>query len=65
MAALGEKLPNIDFVMSMGLPEDVPQEIEDLATVVAMLQGTRKPLLLAPRDGSRAGSHAGDGGAMR
>ena len=25
MAALCEKLPNIDFVMSMGLPEDAPQ----------------------------------------
>lgn len=52
MAALCEKLPNIDFVMSMGLPEDAPQEIDDLVQVVAMLRGTRKPLLVAPRDGS-------------
>ncbi len=51
-AALCEKLPNIDFVMSMGLPEDAPQEIDDLVQVVAMLRGTRKPLLVAPRDGS-------------
>ena len=50
-AALCEKLPNIDFVMSMGLPEDVPQAIDDLAQVDAMLRGTRKPLLVAPRDG--------------
>ena len=52
MAALCEVLPNIDFVMSMGLPEDAPQGIDDLVQVVAMLRGTRKPLLVAPRDGS-------------
>lgn len=52
MAALCERLPNMDFVMSMGLPEDAPQEIDDLVQVVAMLRGTRKPLLVAPRDGS-------------
>ncbi len=51
LAALCEKLPHIDFVMSMGLPEDVPHEIDDLAQVDAMLRGTRKPLLVAPRDG--------------
>jgi trimethylamine--corrinoid protein Co-methyltransferase len=51
MAALCEKLPNIDFVMSMGLPEDAPQAIDDLVQVDAMLRGTRKPLLVAPRDG--------------
>jgi trimethylamine--corrinoid protein Co-methyltransferase len=52
MAALCETLPNIDFVMSMGLPEDAPQGIDDLVQVVAMLRGTRKPLMIAPRDGS-------------
>lgn len=52
MAALGEQLPNIDFVMSMGLPDDVPREVDDLAPVAAMLRGTRKPLVVAPRDGS-------------
>ena len=36
----------------MGLPEDAPQEIDDLVQVAAMLRGTRKPLLVAPRDGS-------------
>jgi trimethylamine---corrinoid protein Co-methyltransferase len=55
MAALCEKLPNIDFVMSMGLPEDAPRELDDLVQVVAMLRGTRKPLLVAPRDGSVLG----------
>ena len=51
MAALCEKLHHIDFVMSMGLPEEVPQAIDDLAQVDAMVRGTRKPLLVAPRDG--------------
>ena len=51
MAALAEKLPHIDFVMSMGLPEDAPLAIDDLAQVDAMVRGTRKPLLVAPRDG--------------
>ena len=52
MAALCEKLPDIDFIMNMGLPEDAPREIDDLVQVAAMLRGTRKPLLVAPRDGS-------------
>ena len=51
MAALCERLPNIDFVMSMGLPGDVPQAIDDLSQMDAMLRGTRKPLIVAPRDG--------------
>ena len=50
-AVLCEKLEHIDFVMSMGLPEDVPQAVDDVAQVEAMLRGTRKPLLVAPRDG--------------
>lgn len=54
-AALCEQLANIDFVMSMGLPEDVPQAVDDLAQVDAMLRGTRKPLLVAPRDGHVVG----------
>jgi len=52
-AALCEMLPHIDFVMSMGMPEDVPHMIDDLAQVDAMMRGTRKPLLVAPRDGYR------------
>jgi len=50
MAALADKLPNIDFVMSMGLPADVPMAVDDLSAVVAMLRGTQKPLLIATRD---------------
>jgi trimethylamine--corrinoid protein Co-methyltransferase len=51
MASICERLPNIDFVMSMGLPADVPMVVDDLAPVAAMLAGTRKPLMVAPRDG--------------
>jgi trimethylamine--corrinoid protein Co-methyltransferase len=51
IAALCETLPHIDFVMSMGLPGDVPRAIDDLAQVDVMLRSTRKPLLVAPRDG--------------
>ena len=51
MAALCEQLANIDFVMSMGLPEDAPLATDDLSAVRAMLAGTRKPLMVAPRNG--------------
>jgi trimethylamine---corrinoid protein Co-methyltransferase len=51
IARVCEQLPNLDFAMSMGLPADVPLEIDDLSAVVAMLAGTRKPLLVAPKDG--------------
>jgi trimethylamine--corrinoid protein Co-methyltransferase len=51
MAALCETLPDIDFVMSMGLPADVPQEVDDVSAALAMLKGTRKPLMVAPRNG--------------
>jgi trimethylamine---corrinoid protein Co-methyltransferase len=50
MASLCEKLPGIDFVMSMGLPADVPEAVDDLAPFAAMLSGTRKPLLATVRD---------------
>lgn len=51
MSALCEALPDIDFVMSMGMPADVPMALEVLFQHVAMLAGTRKPLLITPRDG--------------
>jgi trimethylamine--corrinoid protein Co-methyltransferase len=50
-AVLCDKLEHLDFVMSMGLPDDVRQAVDDVAQVEAMLRGTRKPLLVAPRDG--------------
>ncbi len=46
-AALAERLPGIDFVMSMGLPEDVPNEVVDLAQFAAMVKGTRKPIVVS------------------
>jgi trimethylamine--corrinoid protein Co-methyltransferase len=45
-AALTEHLPNLDYVMSMALPEDVPETAIDVTVVSALLRATRKPLLL-------------------
>ncbi len=51
-AAVAERLPNIDFVMSMGLPEDVANDVVDVAQFAAMLEGTRKPIVVSsPFDG--------------
>ena len=50
MAALCERLPGIDFVMSMARPADAPAETGDLTRFAAMLAGTRKPLLATVRD---------------
>jgi trimethylamine--corrinoid protein Co-methyltransferase len=50
LAALCERLPGLDFVMSMGLPSDVPAEVGDLAQFAAMLAGTRKPILATAHD---------------
>ncbi len=44
--ALTEQLPNLDYVMSMGLPEDVPETAIDVTVVGALLRVTRKPLLI-------------------
>jgi trimethylamine--corrinoid protein Co-methyltransferase len=53
-AALCEALPNIDFVMSMALPEDVDPEQADLAQFAAMLGATTKPIVVStPREGDR------------
>jgi trimethylamine---corrinoid protein Co-methyltransferase len=53
LSALCETLVNIDFVMSMGFPADLPPELEVLHQHVAMLKSTRKPLLITPRDGAQ------------
>ncbi|MBM3146588.1 MAG: trimethylamine methyltransferase family protein, partial [Actinobacteria bacterium] len=44
-AALTERLPTIDFHMSMGLPEDVAAERVDIVQFAAMLASTGKPLV--------------------
>jgi trimethylamine--corrinoid protein Co-methyltransferase len=46
-ARLAERLPNVDFVMSMGLPADADPERVDLAQLAAMLAGTRKPIVVS------------------
>lgn len=53
-ADLCDKLDEVDFVMSMGLPEDAPLLSEDLLQFAAMLDGTSKPLVVST-------SHGGDG----
>ena len=56
MAALCEVLPTMDFIMSMGLPDDVPQAVDDLAQMAAMLKGSRKPIIMSPRTGEVIGT---------
>lgn len=46
-AALAEQLPHLDFVMSMGLPEDAPPATVDLAQLAVMLGATRKPVVVS------------------
>jgi trimethylamine--corrinoid protein Co-methyltransferase len=57
-AALAERLPDIDFAMSMWLPEDVPQDVSDLVQFAAMLTYTRKPIVVSsPRAGDAMREH--------
>jgi trimethylamine--corrinoid protein Co-methyltransferase len=46
-AAVAEQLRNIDFVMSMGLPEDAERECVDVLQFAAMLGSTRKPIVVS------------------
>lgn len=46
-AIVVDRLPNLDFAMSMGLPDDVAGEVVDVAQFAAMLKGTRKPLVVS------------------
>ncbi len=46
-ASVAEALPNIDFVMSMALPDDVASEVVDVVQFGAMLRGTRKPIVVS------------------
>ena len=55
LSVLCEQLPNIDFVMSMAFPENLPPDVDILSQHVAMLKGTRKPLLLTPQHGHHLG----------
>jgi len=53
-AGLIERLPSIDFVMSMWLPEDAPQEVVELVQLQAMLTYTRKPIVVSSARGGDA-----------
>ena len=46
-ARVAEALPNIDFVMSMALPDDVENEVVDVVQFAAMLRNTRKPIVVS------------------
>ena len=59
------RCPNIDFIMCMGLPEDAPQEIDDLVQVVADAAGHAQAAARGAARRLRARAHAGDGGALR
>jgi trimethylamine---corrinoid protein Co-methyltransferase len=48
MAALQERLPNIEFVMSMAHPHELPATFAPAAQFAAMLRGTSKPLIMVP-----------------
>lgn len=50
MAALQEKLPNIDFVLSMVHPHELSASVAPAAQFAAMLRGTSKPLIMVPED---------------
>ena len=46
IAILSERLPNIDFVMSMAMGEDAPEEGLAAAEFAILVQATRKPLIV-------------------
>ena len=50
MAALQEKLPDIDFVLSMAHPHELAADFAPVAQFAAMLRGTSKPLIMVPED---------------
>jgi trimethylamine--corrinoid protein Co-methyltransferase len=49
-AQLGDALPSIDFIMSMGLASDVPPETADLHHFQAMVYNTSKPIVFTTVD---------------
>ena len=51
IARLCDALPNIDFVMSMGSPDDVPADQMYLYNFAEMVLNTNKPIVFTARDG--------------
>ena len=49
-ARLADSLPNLDFVMSMALPSDVPPTTSDRHSFMAMISNTTKPLVFTAWD---------------
>ena len=49
-AKIAEALPNIDFHMSLGLTSDAPPKTYDRHQLLAMMQGTTKPLVITAVD---------------
>jgi trimethylamine--corrinoid protein Co-methyltransferase len=49
-ARLADSLPNLDFVMSMALPSDVPVQTSDRRSFLAMAENTIKPLVFTAWD---------------
>jgi len=52
--SLIERLPNLDFAMSLWLPEDAPREAVELVQLQAMLTYTRKPIVVSSARGGDA-----------
>jgi len=49
-ARLADSLPNLDFVMSMALPSDVPSVTSDRHSFLAMIENTAKPVVFTAWD---------------
>jgi trimethylamine--corrinoid protein Co-methyltransferase len=49
-ARLADCLPNLDFVMSMALPSDVPSATSDRHSFLAMVSNTTKPMVFTAWD---------------
>jgi trimethylamine--corrinoid protein Co-methyltransferase len=49
-ARLADALPNLDFLMSMALPSDVPIETSDRRSFLAMIENTVKPVVFTAWD---------------
>lgn len=52
-ATVADALPNIDFVMSLGLASDVPTATSDIHQFQAMIQNTVKPIIFTAHDRRR------------
>jgi len=50
LARLVDALPNLDFVMSMALPSDVPIQTSDRRSFLAMIENTVKPVVFTAWD---------------